>query len=86
MYVKLFKALYELLKPALLFYTKLVGELVDMGFGINPHDPCVGKKIVNGTQMTVTWPVDNLKVSHKNPVEESKFILKMGKIYGLALL
>ena len=35
LYVKLLEALYGLLKPALLFYKKLVGELVDMGFKIN---------------------------------------------------
>ena len=44
LYVKLLKALYGLLKSALLFYKKLAGELVDMGFEINPYDPCVGHK------------------------------------------
>ncbi len=33
---------------------------------MNDYDPCVANKIVNGTQMTVTWYVDNLKVSHKD--------------------
>ena len=52
-----------------------------MGFDINPYDPCVANKIVNGIQMTVTWHMDNLKVSHKDPSEVSKFIQEMGKIY-----
>ena len=34
--VKLLKALYGLLRSALLFYNKLAGDLVDMGFEINP--------------------------------------------------
>ena len=48
LYVKLLKALYGLPKSALLFYKKLVGELVGVGFEINPYDPCVANKIVNG--------------------------------------
>ena len=65
MYVKLWNALYGLLKPALLFYGKLAGEIVDMGFKINPYDHCVTNKMVNGTKMTVTSHVDDLKVSYK---------------------
>ena len=48
LYVKLLKALYRLLKSVLLFYKKLAGELVDMGFEINPYDPCAANKILMG--------------------------------------
>ena len=82
LYVKLLKALYGLLKAVLVFYKKLAGELVDMGFEINPYDPSVANKIVDGTQMTVTWHVNDLKVSDKDPAEVSKFLLSMAKIYG----
>eukprot|EP00957_Ditylum_brightwellii_P101280 7717577-Ditylum_brightwellii.AAC.2 len=41
LYVKLRKALYGCLKSALLFYNKLVGDLQDLGFKVNPYDPCV---------------------------------------------
>ena len=58
LYIILLKGLCGLLKPALLFYKKLASELVDMGFKINPYDPCVASKIVNGTQMTVTWHIN----------------------------
>ena len=53
-----------------------------MGFKINPYDLCVANKTVNGTQMTVTWHVNDLKFSHKDPAEVSKFLLAMAKIYG----
>ena len=46
LYVKLSKALYGLLKSALLLYKKLAGNLVDMGFEINPYDPYVANKDV----------------------------------------
>jgi hypothetical protein len=63
-YVKMLKAMYRLLRSALLFYLKLVKDLVDFGFELNPYDPCVANKTVDGTQMTVVWHVDDLKVSH----------------------
>ena len=71
-----------MLKSALLFYKKLRGELEDMGFEVNPYDPCVVNKIINRTQMTVRWHVEDLKVSHKDPMEVTKFIMAMGHIYG----
>jgi hypothetical protein len=49
LYVKLLKALYGLLRSALLFYKKLAGDLVNMGFEINPYDPCVANKEINGS-------------------------------------
>ena len=54
MYVKTNKALYGLLRSALLFYRKLVGDLEAYGFKLNPHDPCVANTMINGKQMTVT--------------------------------
>ena len=48
LYVKLLKALYGLLRSALLFYKKLRADLEHMVFTINPYDPCVANKMVNG--------------------------------------
>ena len=45
--------MYGLLRSALLFYTKLVDKLENKGFKLNPYDPCVANKTVNGLQMTV---------------------------------
>jgi hypothetical protein len=60
------QAIYGLLRSALLFHKKLVADLENNGFVINPYPyhPCVANKIVNETQMTVCWHVDDLKVSH----------------------
>ena len=44
LYVKMQKAMYGLLRSALLFYRKLVGELESAGFRLNPYDPCVANK------------------------------------------
>ena len=58
LYVRLIKALYGLLRSALLFYKNLRGDLEEMGFEVNPYDPCVANTMINGSQMTVTWHVD----------------------------
>ena len=67
------KAMYGLLRSALSFYRKLVVDLEDFGFKLNPYDPCVVNKNINSTQMTVYWHVDDLKVSQINPQEITKF-------------
>ena len=47
LYVQLEKAVYGMIKSALLFYHKLVADLLSLGFEINPYDPCVANKIIN---------------------------------------
>ena len=72
MYVFLHKALYVLLESALLFYKKLLKDLLAQVFTINPYNPCAANKI-SGTQMTVTWHVNDLKVLHKNKKRVDEF-------------
>ncbi len=44
LYLQLQKSLYGMMKSALLFYRKLVSELQEMGFEINPYNPYVANK------------------------------------------
>ncbi len=71
-----------MMKSALLFYKKLVSELREMGFEINPYDPCVSNKMVNGTQMTIRWHVDDLMISHLSQDEIMKVVRQIKDIYG----
>ena len=48
---------------------------------MNPYDPCVANKIVNGEQMTVTWHINDLKLSHKDKCEIKKFSAFLLKEY-----
>ena len=64
LYVEILKALYGLIEAPLLWYRRLRSDLLKDGFTINPYDPCVANKMVNGKQLTVTWHMDDLKVSH----------------------
>jgi hypothetical protein len=75
--------LYDgLLRSVLLFYKKLVKDLEDYGFEINPYDPCVANMMIDGKQMTVIWHVDDLKVSHVDAFELTKFASYLSSIYG----
>jgi hypothetical protein len=74
LYVQLEKALYGMMKSALLFYRKLVADLTSIGFIINPYDPCVANKIVDGNQFTVCWHVDDLFIGHVDPKVGTSFL------------
>ena len=64
LYMELTKALYGQLKAALLFYNKFVKDISKLGFVLNPYDPCVANRMVNGYQQTICWHVDDVKLSH----------------------
>jgi len=82
LYVRMTKALYGMLKSALLFYKKLVSDLRSVGFEINPYDPCMANKKSYGKQMTVVWHVDDLKVSHVDPKRVTRFCDWIQSKYG----
>ncbi len=70
------------MKSALLFYRKLVSELQEMGFEINPYDPCVANKTANGTQMMIRWHVYDLMISRLSQDKIMKVVQGMKDIYG----
>ena len=70
-----------MLRPALLFYMNLVNDIEEYGCEINPYDLCVANKMVNGSQITVVWHVDGLKVSQKSEFEITRFIDYLISIY-----
>ena len=86
LYVIMCKAMYGLLRSALLFYLKLRADLEEFGFKFNDYDPCVANKMVNGKQMTVTFHVDDLKISHVDQLELTKMTIWLGKKYGNKLV
>jgi hypothetical protein len=58
--VKLNKAMYGTLDAAKIWYEKLTGVLLSMGFVPNEIDPCVMNKIINGKQCTILVYLDDL--------------------------
>ena len=41
-------AMYGTIVAILIYYRKFTNSLTDVGFNINPYDPCVANKMVNG--------------------------------------
>ena len=73
LYVKILKVLYGLIQSAILFYRKLVKYLQKYGLKMIPYDPCAFNGMNNGKKLTVTFHVDDLKVSHMDPFEITFF-------------
>ena len=73
--------MYGTLNAAILAYKKLKGHLADMGFKMNPYDPCVWNMEVEKHQLSVIFHVDDGFVSHKNPTVVTDFLRKLEKIY-----
>ncbi len=60
-------------------------ELQSMGFEINPYDPCNANKMVNKSQMTIRWHVDDLMISHLKQKEIMQVVQQINDIYGKSL-
>ena len=82
-YTELDKALYGTLQAALLFWQKLRSFLIGtLGFQVNPYDHCVMNKDIDGSQCTIGWHVDDIKISHKNQQVVNKILEAMNSEYG----
>ena len=81
-YVECKKAIYGTLSAAILAYRKLTSHFEDWGFEMNPYEPCVWNKMINGKQMTVVFHVDDGIVSHEDPEEVTKFLELLKSVYG----
>ena len=79
--LQLLKALYGCVQSVLLWYELFTGTLVDMGFKLNPYDPCVANSQVKGKQCTVAWYIDD-KISHVDNTVVTDVIEKIEAKYG----
>jgi hypothetical protein len=52
-------SLYGTMAARLLYYRKFFKSLTDIDFVINPYDPCVVNKMIEGEQMTIGFHVDD---------------------------
>ena len=82
LYVRLIKALYGCVKSALLWYEMFYSSLQEMGFELNPYDPCVANATIEGKQCTIAWYVDDNKISHENPEVVTMIIEKLEERFG----
>jgi hypothetical protein len=66
--------LYGTMVASLLYYRKFVKSLTDIDLIINPYDPCVANKIIEGEQMTICFHVDDCKLSHRKKTVMDRMI------------
>jgi len=64
LYLHLLKALYGCVQSALLWYELFSNTLQKMSFTLNPYDPCIANKLINGKHCTVAWYANDNKISH----------------------
>ena len=74
-------AIYGTMMASLLYYRKFKKSLLDKGFVINPYDPCVANKMINGNQMTILFHVDDCKLSHVDPKVNDRMIRWLRREY-----
>jgi hypothetical protein len=63
--VQCLNALYGTMVASLLYYKKFVKSLKSHGFKLNPYDPCVANKVVDGSILTLCFHVDDCKILQK---------------------
>jgi hypothetical protein len=56
-----------------------------MGFEINPYNPCIATKTVNGAHMRIKWHVDDLMISNLKQEEIMQVAQQIKDIYGDSL-
>jgi hypothetical protein len=71
-----------MLQSALLWYKKFRRDLEGINFIFNPYDPCVANKLVNGSQQTVLFHIDDLKSSHIEKQVNDDFLKWLNETYG----
>jgi hypothetical protein len=82
LYVRMLKALYGMLVASLLYYKKFVKDIESIGFVLNPYDPCLANRMVDGKQHTIAWHVDDIKSSHLFKKVNDEFLKWLEKTYG----
>ena len=82
LYVELVKALYGTIRAALIFWRKFTKQITNWGFTVNPYDWCVANKMVQGSQLTITWHVDDLKISHIDKKVLEDLIIQLNGAFG----
>ena len=72
LYVVLHRELYGCIIYYFFFHHKLVGYMEAKTLKIDPYDPYVTHKVVNGKHFTIICHMYDLKLPHEDPKEATK--------------
>ena len=79
LYLLVLTEIYSFIEPVLLWYKLFSDTLEGLGFEINPYDRFVANNNIEGKQCTISWYMDDNKLSHKNSSVISDIINKVKK-------
>ena len=82
LFLQLKKALYGCVKSALLWYRLFRDTLQNLGFTLNPYNPCMANANIKGSQCTILWYIDDNKISHKDQVVVDDLIQRTEAKFG----
>jgi len=68
-------AIYGTMVVSLLYYHKFTKSLTLIHFEMNPYDPCIANKMVDGKQMTICYHMDDCKLSHVSTTAKGEMIV-----------
>ena len=71
-----------MLEAAMLWYQEFKRKLEGIGFRFNDYDACVANRVVDGSQQTVRYHVDDLLSSHINKKVNDNFLTWLQKTFG----
>ncbi len=72
--VECLNSIYGTMVASLLYYRKFTTSLSKEGYHMNPYNPCVWNKMIDGKQITICFHVDDCKLSHVLPKAIDKTI------------
>ena len=82
LYLLVLRKICDCIESALLWYNLFSTTLEGLDFEINSYDGCVSKNVIEGTQCTIDWYVDDNRLSHKIPEVISDIINEVRKHLG----
>ena len=81
-YVRATKIIYGTVKAAIKAYKKLARYLKSWGLEMNPYDPCVWNKLVDGNQLTLMFHIDDILLMHLLSQVVTEYIKKLDSRYS----
>jgi len=72
--VQCLNAIYGAMIASFLYYRKFTKSIIGIGYEINPYNPCVANRMVDGKQQTILYHVDDCKLSHVDPKANDEMI------------
>ena len=82
LYIMILRALYGCLESALLSFNLYLTTRVNLEFEINLYCRCVANKVIDGSQYTKVFYIDDNKINHKYLNFVTKVIIAISEYFG----